>query len=116
MEKIRVCHEELNYRCEQLDKTIESPFINGNYSLKSLSYTRKILNDLICNYYCQLCRLKCWAQLLDPGDSVAIEDYMNLVKSDKETDLVENLNNCYCLRSKKEDCINEHKHVELEFI
>ncbi|XP_065366256.1 uncharacterized protein LOC135959140 [Calliphora vicina] len=109
MENIRTCQTELNRRCEQLDTTVESPFMKGSCSLKSLFYIRNILADLFHYFYSNLCKLKCWSQLLDPGDSVSIEDYMNLIKSNKECDLMENLNNCSCLRSKRKECINSPK-------
>ncbi|XP_037810882.1 uncharacterized protein LOC119603076 [Lucilia sericata] len=109
LEAIRSSQAQLNYRCEQLDVTIESPFMKGSYALKSLTYIRNILNDLFQYFYTNVCKLKSWALLLDPADSVAIEDYINLLKSNNECDLMENLKNCSCLRTKRRECIKCHK-------
>ncbi|KAM7350349.1 uncharacterized protein ACRADG_008959 [Cochliomyia hominivorax] len=109
IDNIRTCQTELNRLCEQLDMSIKSPFMDGNYSLRSLTDIRAILADLIYYFYGNLCKLKIWSQLLDPRDSVSIEDYMNLIKSNTETDLLENFNSCHCLRSTRTECIKEHK-------
>ncbi|KAI8121678.1 hypothetical protein CVS40_7355 [Lucilia cuprina] len=70
-EAIRSSQAELNYRCEQLNKS--------------------------------------WALLLDPADSVSIEDYITLLKLSKQCDLMEILKNCSCLRPKRRECIKCHK-------
>ena len=110
MEKIRSLRSELNSRYIQLDLTVKSPFITGIYYLKSLHYKRVILEDLFNYFYSHLCKLKCWTQCLDPGDSIAIEDYMALIKPNKdyENNLMEYLDNCCCLRTKREECVNPH--------
>lgn len=100
MKNIQKRHSDLNHRCLQLDMSVESSFINGTEFLNSLSYITNILNDLFDYFNSKLCKMICWAQLIDPGDSVSIEDYMNLIKSNRESDLKENLSNCYCLRAK----------------
>lgn len=89
---------------------MESPFILGTYYLKSLEYIREILEDLFQYFYSHLCKLKSWSQFLDPGDSIAIEDYMALIKPNKdyENNLMEYLDNCCCLRTKRQECIKPH--------
>lgn len=100
---------ELHRHCQDLDITVRSPFIVGTYYLQCLSDILEIIHDL-CDYFsCNLCNQKCWAQLLDIGDAGSIADYMNLLKSCKEYDLLKNVKNCKCLRPHRKKCVNTNK-------
>ncbi|XP_061389926.1 uncharacterized protein LOC133325118 [Musca vetustissima] len=101
---------ELKKRCNKLDYNVESPFILGTYNLKSLGYTRQLIEDLYEYFHEQLFKLKCWAQLIAPEDSVSIEDYRTLIHPCKEYEnrIMEYLDSCKCMRSKRINCVNDN--------
>ncbi|XP_019893292.1 uncharacterized protein LOC101887585 isoform X2 [Musca domestica] len=92
--------------CSKLDYKVDSPFILGTYYLKSLSYTRNLIEDLYQYFHTNLSKLKSWAELITPSDPVSIEDYKALIQpcKDYETNVVEYLDSCRCMRSKRFKC------------
>uniref|UniRef100_A0A240SXF6 Uncharacterized protein n=1 Tax=Glossina palpalis gambiensis TaxID=67801 RepID=A0A240SXF6_9MUSC len=111
MAEIRVSFTELTRRCAQLDMTVESPLIKGAWYMQSLKYIRNLLDDLFQYFYQHICKLKCWAQLLDPGDPEAIEDYMALIKTfeNNGNNLMQYFDNCLCMRTKRKECLKPHE-------
>ncbi|XP_059223000.1 uncharacterized protein LOC106094385 [Stomoxys calcitrans] len=102
--------DELKRRCDSLDYSVESPFLSGTYYLRPLSYFLNLINDLYLYFHEHLCKLQRWAELLDPADRLAIEDYCALIKPNKDyqNNLLEYVDHCCCWRSKRKRCIEEH--------
>ncbi|XP_073831740.1 uncharacterized protein [Musca autumnalis] len=114
LEDIRTKLTELKIRCDKLDYTVESPFLIGTYYLKSLSYTRNLIENLFQYFYKHIGKLKCWAELLTPEDSTSIEDYMALIQPSKEyeNNITEYTDSCKCMRSKRFERIKQKSCVK----
>lgn len=98
LENIRSVMAELKQRCDHLDYSVESPFISGSYNINPLNYYIGLISDIFSYFHQYLCTLKYFAELLSPEDTVAIEDYMSAIKSDKNYEnLKENLHSYECL-------------------
>ncbi|XP_053947757.1 uncharacterized protein LOC128856479 [Anastrepha ludens] len=108
LDALKFAIQKLNLLCAQLDMTIESPFIIGDYKIKPLSYYRQLIDDAFDYFSDILCKLKRWAQLLDIGDANAIDEYKAILDPTKSYDEVMKIGkkSCTCLRTKKHECIN----------
>lgn len=109
LSEIRELFGELKRRIGLLDMTVDSPFLKGAWYQQSLPDVQTLLEDLFQCFYQQLCKIKCWAELLDPGDQPAIEDYLSLIKSlhQHENNLFEYFNQCHCLRTNRKNCFKQ---------
>ncbi|XP_067639836.1 uncharacterized protein [Eurosta solidaginis] len=107
LEALRFSIKKLNGLCDQMDMTVDSSFVKGTYRMKPLSYYRKLIDDTFEYFNDVLCKLKIWAQLLDIGDTNAIEDYKGLLEPTKKYDEFMNIGKekCTCLRTKNPECM-----------
>lgn len=107
LDALRTSIGKLNHVCSQLDMSVQSPFILGDYKIRSLSYYRHLIDDAFEYFNNVLCNLKGWTQLLDIGDPNAIDDYRCLLDPQKKYDefMKTGKMNCTCLRTKNSECI-----------
>lgn len=107
---IRDGFKKLDHQCKQLDMTVQSPFIKGDWYLRPLSYIRETLNDLYEYFYNLLSKHKCWAQLIEITSAEAIEDYQHLITPEVkyENHLIFIRDGCKCRRCNKSDWIESY--------
>ncbi|XP_036319150.1 uncharacterized protein LOC118733726 [Rhagoletis pomonella] len=108
LDAFRFAIKKLNLLCSQLDMTVESPFIIGDYKIQPLSYYRNLIDDAFDYFNDVLCKLKCWAQLLDIGDANALDEYKALLDPTMKYDEFMKIGKlgCTCMRTKNPECID----------
>uniref|UniRef100_A0A0K8WBJ9 Uncharacterized protein n=1 Tax=Bactrocera latifrons TaxID=174628 RepID=A0A0K8WBJ9_BACLA len=108
LDTLRTSIRKLNNVCSQMDMSVQSPIILGDYKIRPLSYYRNLIDDAFEYFNKVLCNLKSWTQLLDIGDPNAIEDYRCLLDPNKKFDefMKTGKINCTCMRTKNPECIN----------
>ncbi|XP_037940122.1 uncharacterized protein LOC119672995 [Teleopsis dalmanni] len=63
---IKCSFEKFQDLCEQLDLTLDSPFIKGNHITKPLGHFIEIINDFDTHFYQQILNLELYSDYLQP--------------------------------------------------
>ncbi|KAL7738768.1 hypothetical protein ACLKA6_001169 [Drosophila palustris] len=103
---------ELNQQCKhfykaynQLDRTLETPFIMGDDHHRSIECHKIMVNDIFNYFYSAVLKIKCYMHQLDPINLESVEDYRELLKKETSNDefhdyLINSFVYCKCLQIK----------------
>jgi len=103
---------EINQQCKQfyktynqLDRSMETPFIMGDDHHRSIECHKIMVTDIFNYYYSAVLKIKCYMHQLDPINLESVEDYRELLKKETSNEefrdyLMNSFVYCKCLKPK----------------
>ncbi|EDW63599.1 uncharacterized protein [Drosophila virilis] len=89
----------------QLDHSLETPFIMGDKHHRSIKCHKLMVIDIFNYFYSAVLKMKCYMHQLDPISLESVEDYRELLKADSNNEdfhefLMKSFVYCKCLQPK----------------